>query len=659
VSPALARCRMLVLLWALLPSIAAASEAPIAFVTTAGETWTFQRQIEVSVRPGACDAVALTSPVSSTIAPVRHDHAHARMLFGAGDNGIQAQCLTDGHPRGDPITQHWQLRARDMPVARARLRLTEMNILLDAGTSERAPARGAPITTYEWRLRAGGGRGPLPGLPARGERVALAKPTIDGEYFVTLRITDAVGSSDESTLMFRIRHGQAEPFDPLHEHAAWIDRAVVYGVAPDCFGKRGLVDVTARLKAIRALGITTLWLTPITDAPPGDFGYAVTDQFHVREAFGTEAELHDLITQAHAEGLHVILDLVVNHLSDQHPYFADAAREGRTSPYFGFFERTPAGAPVHYFDWTNLENLNFDSADVQRMIIEASARWVRDFDVDGFRVDAAWGPRQRAPDFWPRWSAELKRIKPDLLLLAEASARDGYYSENGFDAAYDWTDKLGHWSWQDAFTDELHIAEQLRTMLRDTSARSPTVAIFHFLNNNDTGKRFITQHGEAQTRVAAAMLLTLPGLPGLYCGDEVGAAFEPYRRHGPIVWDDAHGLRDWYTRLIALRAQVPALRSAQLRVLDTGASDQILAYVRPSMESGAERDGDVLVLLNFGAAEESVPLPADMLREGWRARSIDLLTGAPAAASRDDRTIILPPYGVRILQRTGQSRALE
>src|SRR5205807_7549030 len=83
-----------------------------------------------------------------------------------------------------------------------------------------------------------------------------------------------------------------------------------------------------------------------------------------------------------------------------------------------------------------------DNPEVQRLIIEASAYWVRAFDIDGFRVDAAGGPRERASEFWPRWRAELKRIKPDLLLLAEASARDHYYVGHGFDAAYDWTRSL-------------------------------------------------------------------------------------------------------------------------------------------------------------------------------------------------------------------------
>jgi glycosidase len=284
------------------------------------------------------------------------------------------------------------------------------------------------------------------------------------------------------------------------------------------------------------------------------------------------------------------------------------------------------------------------------MIIEASARWVRDYDVDGFRVDAAWGPRERAPDFWPRWSTALKRIKPDLLLLAEASAREPYYSDNGFDAAYDWTEKLGQWAWQDAFADEGHAAERLRAVLRDTQTSSATV--FRFLNNNDTGPRFITQHGAGWTRVAAAMLLTLPGLPGLYSGDEVGAAFEPYRPHGPIVWDDPPGLRAWYTRLIALRARLPALHSREMRVLDAGSADQVLAYVR----SAREGDGGVLVLLNYGAAEARVSLPQDMLRDGWQTDLTDVLSGAQTVPRGDDGEVVVPPYGVRILQKPERQR---
>jgi len=141
----------------------------------------------------------------------------------------------------------------------------------------------------------------------------------------------------------------------------------------------------------------------------------------------------------------MIIDFVTNHASDENAYFADAEAHGRASPYFSFFARADDGNAAHYFDWKNLENLNYDNPEVQRLMIAASSYWVRRFDVDGFRVDAAWGPRRRAAEFWPRWRAELKRIKPDLLLLAEASARDPYYVRHGFDAAYDWTGNLGEW----------------------------------------------------------------------------------------------------------------------------------------------------------------------------------------------------------------------
>ena len=122
--------------------------------------------------------------------------------------------------------------------------------------------------------------------------------------------------------------------------------------------------------------------------------------------------------------------------------------------------------------------------------------------MDGFRIDAAWGPRRRAPAFWPRWRTALKRINPDLLLLlAEASARDPYYGRHGFDAAYDWTDKLGEWAWREAFEDEAATAQRPRAAIEGSDSRS---LVFRFLDNNNTGPRFLSRYGLGRTRVAAA-----------------------------------------------------------------------------------------------------------------------------------------------------------
>jgi glycosidase len=237
----------------------------------------------------------------------------------------------------------------------------------------------------------------------------------------------------------------------------------------------------------------------------------------------------------------------------------------------------------------------------------------------------------------------LRRIKPDLLLLAEASARDGrYYMRSGFDAAYDWTDSLGVWSWGEAFSGAGNVAHRLRMAL--TRQSKEQIRVFRFLNNNDTGARFVTRHGVAMTRVAATLLLTLPGIPGLYTGDEVGAEFEPYNQREPIRWADAHGLRNWYSTLLRLRHTLPALRSGELRLLDAGKAGEVVGYVRP----GQQPRDDVLVLLNFGPEPIEVSLPARLGQPAAGSKLVDLLSGETLADA--EGRIRLAGHGARIMQ---------
>jgi glycosidase len=93
----------------------------------------------------------------------------------------------------------------------------------------------------------------------------------------------------------------------------------------------------------------------------------------------------------------------------------------------------------------------YGDAAVRNCMLAACSHWLRDYHVDGFRLDAAWAIRQRDPRFWPRLGARLARIDPNIILIAEASGRDGYYVTHGFDAAYDWTSRLGQWAWDGVF----------------------------------------------------------------------------------------------------------------------------------------------------------------------------------------------------------------
>jgi cyclomaltodextrinase / maltogenic alpha-amylase / neopullulanase len=631
----------------LLSAPCAADESPIALRTSGGEAWSFEKLIETSVPAGACDTLAITSPLGTVTVQAKSTQLVARVPLGPGDNVVEAECRKDGVRRGTPAQQRWLVRLKDAPKAWVRTLVAGADVTLDAGASELAPARAAPIVALEWRARAGN-PAPLSGLPARDKQIVLQPPAVDGEYFVTLRATDELGRADESTATFRVRNGKPETVDLLREQPVWIDSAVVYGVVPSFFGPHGLQDVTARLDELARLGVNTLWFLPITATLPGEFGYEVTDHFRLREDIGSEVDLRNLIKEAHARRMRVIMDFVPNHVSEGHPYFTDTEARGRASPYFDFFDRTPTGDVTHYFGWEHLENLNFDNPEVQRLVIEAFAHWVREFDIDGFRVDVAWGPRQRAPEFWPRWREELKRIKPDLLLLAEASARDPYYFRNGFDVAYDWTDQLGEWAWSEAFKDKARIARRLRAAITIPDPLiDPDALIFRFLNNNDTEERFVTRYGPDRTRVAAAMLLTLPGVPSFFTGDEVGAEYKPYEQEGPINWRGAHDMRAWLTRLLELRRDHPALRSRELRWLDIAPADHVLAYLRPAAKAS---DG-VLVLLNYGSAPLRITLPGEALRTiAAGSKLIDLLHDQQLMLRSNRSTILLPGYGVRILK---------
>lgn len=423
---------------------------------------------------------------------------------------------------------------------------------------------------------------------------------------------------------------------------------ILYDASPFFFapgGRNGFAAIETHLPAIAAVGANAILLSPVTAASPGDFGYAVTDEFGLRTRFGSAAQLRSLIHAAHALGLRVLLDMAANHLSDQSPYYRDAQRRGRQSPYYDWFERDGSGRPVHYFDWTNLENLNYGDPAVRNYMLAAFTHWLRDYHVDGFRLDAAWAVRQRDPHFWPRLRNRLARIDPNIVLIAEASGRDGYYVTHGFDGAYDWTSRLGQWAWDGVFAPAGGVPDlaRLRAALTNGGSGYPEhTLLLRFLDNNDTGERFITRYGVGETRAAIELLFTLPGIPLIYDGDEVGAAFQPYDEGPPIDWRDAGGLTSLYARMSRERCSVRALTSPGLRLLATDHDAEVLAYLRP----GSGGDTRALIVLNFDRVPVRVRLRAtSVLADFSRARAQDLATGSEWPVRLPDEALTLPSYG--------------
>jgi cyclomaltodextrinase / maltogenic alpha-amylase / neopullulanase len=626
--------------------------------------WTWVKPVRVVVS-GKCEAVLIRVNNREFTATQAGDEFTADVELTAGENRLNAACRQLDGTEVQSNMLNYTERLRQVPRAVITIALNDGKILLDSGESKPAEGNESNITDYVWSARGenpatltlegAGGLETKPFLEEVSARsLVIQPPREDGEYYVHLEVKDDVGRQDGAGIYFVVEQGKVRIPDYDREHPAWVETAVVYGVVPGKFGQPAFNAITKRMDKLAELGITALWLAPINLSPPGDYGYAVVDYFELNPGYGSRDDFHHMVQEAHARGLRVLMDFVPNHSSAQHPYFLSAQAEGPGSPYWDFYDRDASGEPTHYFDWTHLPNLNYENPEVRRWMVEAFAYWVREFDLDGFRVDACWGVKQRRPDFWPAWRRELKRIKPDLMLLAEASARDPYWFDNGFDVAYDWTSALGKWAWQvvwDAYKFRLLAYNLTHALTNGDEGYHEDALIFRFLNNNDTGQRFITRHGPEVTRVATALLLTLPGVPCIYTGDELGEEFHPYQDPGPLAWiERVPGLRDYHKQLIALRQDHPSLHSRQWMPLTvvTGREDVAFGYLRYH----DEYLDPVLVLLNFTAdpAELTFTLPEEFSSLADVGTLRDLLTGEPLVLTdADGLNVTIPGFGVLIL----------
>ena len=484
-----------------------------------------------------------------------------------------------------------------------------------------------------------------------GKRFQARIPLQQGPNAVVARCEGARDTSASDSLSFDLKLTDPPAADEVggaRDRPTWLKRAVVYAPVAELWGNDGAVAVRRNLPYLKRLGANVLWLwPPASSRAPGE-EYAITDYFRVDESWGSKKALQVLIAEAHAQEMRVIVDFVPNHMSRRSPYFRDAATYGRSSAYWDFFDRDARGRPMHYFDWVHLPNLNFDNPEVRNMLIEASTYWMEEMGVDGFRMDVAWGVRRRHPGFWTQLSQAIKAINPDAMLLAEDSARAPYYRDNGFDVAYDWTNELGEWAWAKAFATPTRTGALLRRAIARVAGRDGLV--LRFINNNDTGRRFVDRYGPELTMAAATLQFTVPGVPAMFAGDEIGASFEPYTEIGRIPWRDRYGLRPFYKKLIEIRRKIPALTSHRIDLLHTN-DPGTLAFIRPSATGSP-----VLVVLNFGQATE-VHLSGRGLR-ALPAEMIDLLTDAEVRLDRERHSASIPLDGRSALVLSSRERHL-
>jgi cyclomaltodextrinase len=461
------------------------------------------------------------------------------------------------------------------------------------------------------------------------DRVRIEKPKADGNYFINFANASKFGEQTFK-FMFRKVRDSFEVFGPSNEQHPWMQHAVLYQLTPSNFtDKRSFVSISKKIRELAELGINTLYLQPVFKTHRKGQGYDIVDYFSLKEEFGSDEELAALIKEAKAHGMKVLFDLVINHSSIHHPYAKNRIEYKGRSHYNDYYQTKHDGAKysshytvdefgfINYF-WNDLVNLNYDNEEVQRWMLEACKHWVNTFDIDGYRFDAIWGVMARKPEFGLRLRNELKSIKPDILLLAEAKAMESEVYEFGYDAAYDWTSDtlwVSQWSWEyeyntkESMTVFNHPKKAKRKELLEEAVFGNNDFPFRtlrFTENNDL-HRFPSHHSSEQAKLASSLVFTLPGIPMLYQGQEVGNLTHPYTSkpvyddEQPILDQDDSGMFEFYKKLIQLRVSNPALIVGKLDSFETS-SDELFAFWRET------EDQKLLVLMNLSSSEASFNL---------------------------------------------------
>lgn len=506
---------------------------------------------------------------------------------------------------------------------------------------------GNPVT-WEWSFPGGS-----PAVSS-DQNPLVAYPDV-GVYSVSLTVTNAASQSLTET------HANLIRVDAMQTY--WWNDRVFYEVFLRSFkdsNGNGIGDIQGLISKLdylndgnpattTDLGVTAIWLMPVQQSP-SYHGYDTTDYMTVEADYGTNADFAALTAAAHARGIKVIIDMVMNHTSNLDPWFIASQTASNPKRDWYIWENTNPGTPGpfagdpwhalnsdYFYGCFNagMPDLNFYKQEVRDEFDNITEYWLNTMGADGFRLDAANVLMENAtvainaPEtlaYWQQFRAHYKSVKPDAYSVGEVieptSVIQQYVNNEGLDNCFEF-------NVASATINALNNgnATGLSTALNEASIAFPFLQYGTFISNHDQ-VRVMSQFSSDvnKAKAAATMLLTLPGVPYIYYGEELGmtsGTLDPTKRT-PMQWtgsanagfssttpwqapnadfttknvaaQQASSTSLWttYRNLITIRNNEAALTKGNYRPI-ISSSTAALSYIRQYQGQ------NVLVVVNVGA----------------------------------------------------------
>jgi glycosidase len=414
------------------------------------------------------------------------------------------------------------------------------------------------------------------------------------------------------------------------------------------------------------LGITGIWLLPIHPSPSAH-GFDVTDYYAVNPQYGTMDDFRRLVSEAHHRRIRIIIDMVINHSSSQHPWFVQS--QDPQSPYRDWYIWSAAdpgfkgawgqqvwhplnGAFYYAFFWEGMPDLNYTNPEVTAEMERIARFWLTGIGIDGFRLDAIGSlieedtvtvETKASHDWFASYFKFNKEIKPEAMTIGEVWREDAVVAPWVANKQVDLAFEFDLAAAMIASVNEGNSDRMLET-LRSGTSQFPQGQYGTFLTNHDM-TRVITQLGgdPQKARVAASLYFALPGVPFVYYGEEIGMRNIPpdCLLLPPMQWTagkyagfseatpwempdvnpvfnvstetgDPNSLLSHYRTLISLRNSHQALQTGELFLLSTN-NPGLFACLRTTAGES------VLVIVNLANApiyDYQWSLPASTVPQG-------------------------------------------